>query len=358
MKITRVTEKNGRYFYIRDLEERRPSGKPKQRWIKLSRVDEGEAALHTALAALLGETAKRAGDLKTHLDDFRRIHLPTLGSEIVRKEYGRMYDLVATAFEEFNAADVEPGDIEQFLADNFSGKLNAAGKYKARLSTFFAWCVRNSRTGVKVNPCREIRLSQPPKKRSKLSAAIYWQLHAAIAPMGQCFLDLMFLCLQRPTEVRLLRESMINPGYAPGCIHFMPTKTEDSSGEEVFVFITPAIQACLDRARALRPKRKVELLDRHRDPFVIQTRTGDGYSKNGLYEVWRDAVDQVGELAKGINTRHIRPFAGKAAKQQGYTIEDLQLAYAHTDITTTQGYVNQHRDRLSAVRLSLPEKRS
>lgn len=355
MKLKRVQESNGRYYYIRDLEERRASGKPKQKWIPLSRVDEGEAALHAALAALLGEPAERAGDLVTHLADFRKHHLPTLGSDTVRKEYGRMFDVIATAFEEFNAADVEPGDVEAFLSDNFAGKLNTAGKYKARLSTFFAWCVRNSRTGVKVNPCREIRLSRPPKQRGKMNAAVYWQLHGALPPMGRCFLELAFLTLQRPTEIRLLRESQINPPERPGYIHFLPTKTEESSGEEVYVPITPEIQASLDRARALRPQRKVELLDRRRDPFIIQTRAGDGYSKNGLYEIWRDACAATG--TKGVTTRHIRPFAGAMAKKSGYTKEDVQLAYAHALMGTTEGYLDQHRERVSEVRLPLPERK-
>ncbi len=46
MKIKRVFAQDGRYYYIQDLPERRPSGRPKQRWIPLSRVDEGEAAEH------------------------------------------------------------------------------------------------------------------------------------------------------------------------------------------------------------------------------------------------------------------------------------------------------------------------
>ncbi|HXC41743.1 MAG TPA: tyrosine-type recombinase/integrase, partial [Burkholderiales bacterium] len=252
-------------------------------------------------------------------------------------------------------AEVEPGDILSFLADPKLGansrftKLNTRGKYKARLSTFFSWCVLNkAKTGVQVNPCREIKLKAPPKQRGKMNAAVYWALYDALSPMGQCFLELMYLTRQRPTEIRLLRESHIGPER----IRFKPGKTEGTSGEEVEIVRTPEINACLERARALRPKEKVTTLAKRRDPFIIQTRDGDGYAKNGIYEVWRDGVDAAG--CKGITTRHVRAFALSEMEKMGISLREIQLSAAHSDLATTQIYLDQYRERFSNVRMPRP----
>jgi len=148
-------------------------------------------------------------------------------------------------------------------------------------------------------------------------------------------------------KIRLLRESQVGPDR----LRFRPTKTEESSGEEVDVLITPEIQAVIERARSLRRKRKVEELDRHRDPFTIQTRDGDKYTKNGLYEVWRDACEAA--RVTGVTTRHVRPV-----ERLGYNVRDIQKAAAHASITTTEGYLDQYRDRLSDARLPLPPRKT
>jgi integrase len=43
-------------------------------------------------------------------------------------------------------------------------------------------------------------------------------------------------------------------------------------------------------------------------------------------------------------------------EDMGYEVRDIQKAAAHASITTTEGYLNQHRDRLSDARLPLPQR--
>ena len=349
MKTTRVYPKGLHYYYVQDLEERHPvTGRPKQKWHKLTPIADGQAAMHAALAELLGAPPSTEGNMPDLIKAYQSEMFATL-SFGVRLEYERMFTAITKGFRKFDAADVEPGDVIKFLNDNFATKLNTRGKYKARLSTFFSWCVLNqSRTGVSINPCREIRLKAPPKQRGKMTADIYWTIHDKLTPMGQCFLDLMYLTRQRPTEIRLLRESHIGPER----IRFEPTKTESTSNELVDILITPEIRAALERARSLRPKRKVEELAKHRDPYIIQARDGDKYTKNGLYEVWRDAVVAAG--CKGITTRHIRPYALSTMESLGFDVREIQLSAAHANMSTTEGYLEQYRARLSDARLPLP----
>jgi integrase len=315
-------------------------------------VSEGDAALLKKLAELLGKAPRRQGNMVALMAEFQAVHSKTLTFE-VKKEYERMFSVLGKAFEDFDARQVTPADVIKFLNDNFADKPTTKRHYKARLSTFFSWCVLNQEhTAVRVNPCREIKLKAPPKSRGKMTAAVYWRIYDALSPMGQCFLELMYLTRQRPTEIRLLRESQIGPDR----IHFRPTKTEESSGEEVDVLITPEIQAAIERARSLKPKHKIEDLAKHRDPFVIQTRDGDKYTKNGLYEVWRDACVAAG--TRGVTTRHVRPFALHEMERLGYDVREIQKAAAHASITTTEGYLDQHRDRLSDARLPLPTRKT
>lgn len=351
-KATRITIKNGRYYYIQDLDVRNPlTGKPKQKWHKLTRVDEGPAAMHEAVGQLLAEPVEALGKLPALIKDFSRVHFVTLDAG-VKKEYERMFAVISKAFAEFNGPEISAGIIEEFLNNNFAGKLNTWGKYKARLSTFFSWCVRNSaKTGVTVNPCREIKAKKPPKQRGRLNAEIYWKLYDALTPMGQCFLELMYLTRQRPTEIRLLRESQIGPER----IHFEPTKTINSSGEDLRLLITPEIRACLERARALRPKAgKVADLAKHRDPYIIQARDGDKYTKNGLYEVWRDACDAAG--TKGVTTRHVRAYALSEMEKAGHGLREIQTAAVHSTSGTTEVYLDQYRERVSDARQLLPAR--
>lgn len=350
MKIKRVHVRNGRYFYIQDLEERYSSGKPKQKWHALTRVDEGEQAMLDARDKLLGKPHKKVGNMPALLKLFRADHLPGLTPDVC-KEYERMYDFIALEWEEFDVDQAIPGDVLTFLQDNFSAKLTARRHYKARLSTFFSWCVLNDHCAT--NPCREIKLKAPVKRKGRMNAGNYWKMFDALPAMGQCFLELTYLTRQRPTEIRLLRESAILETH----IHFEPTKTEDSSGEEVDILITPAIRRALDRARSLRKKAKAGQpieLQRKRDPFIIQSEDGGHFTRSGLFSTWTRARKAAG--VKGVTTRDIRPYALHEMEAAGYSLRDIQLSAAHASVTTTEGYLEQHRDRISEAAIDLPQR--
>ena len=339
-RIPRVYPKHGSYYYLQDLEERSPkTGRPKQRWHKLTRIDEGEAALHSALAIFFSED--RSKNMPALLKQF--VATLTHLAPGVRREYERMYGVVAKAFVEFDVDQVLPGDVLDFL-ESFKDKPTTRTSYKARLSTFFSWCVVHAH--MSINPCREIRLQKPPKRKGTLDAGKFWAIYDALPPIGQCFLMLLFLTRQRPTEIRLLRENQIGPTH----IHFAPTKTTKSSGEEAFIKISPQIQTELDRARRLA---KVKTLPGS-SAYLIQTTGGTAYTKTGLHSMWRRACEQAG--VSGITTRDIRPYALKAMETAGYDLKEIQLSATHSERGQTEGYLNQYRDRVSDA-VILPPKR-
>lgn len=354
MKITRVTQKGDRHYYIEDLPERNPrSGRPRQKWHKLSKVSEGPAALHEALARLHGQPLER-GNMKKLLAEFWPVHARGLTFG-VRKEHERMYGVIGQAFADFDAPEVLPGDVLDFLQANFAEKLTARRAYKARLSTFFTWCVLNrQRTGVAVNPCREVRLPQPPKSRGRMNPAVYWKMKDALPEIGQLFLELTYLTRQRPTEIRLLRESHVLADR----LRFEPTKTARSSGEYIEVARAPRIDRILERLRELRaerlPRRKVVPIDEKRDLYLLVSEDGQPFTKSGLNSLWRRAREDAG-VGK-VTTRHIRAYALSQMEAAGEPVEKIRQAAAHTTTAQTEAYLNQHRERFSAAVLAEPPR--
>lgn len=344
MKLKRVTVKDGRYYYIQDLEDRsKTTGKPKQKWHKLSRVNSGEAALHKSLAELLGDCEKQTdGNIARVIREFQKIHLPSL-SPSVRKEYERMFRVIANGFSLFDVGEVIPGDVLEFLKQ-FDATPTARHHYKARLSTFFSWCVLKNY--ITTSPCDKVQLSAPPKCKGKWDEEQFWLLHAALPPIGQAFLELCFLTRQRSTDIRLLQESRIGRTH----IYFQPSKTINSSGEETHILITPDIQSALDRARKLA---KVKGLPGG-SGYLIQTCGGAPYTATGLRSMFARACKAVG--LPTLPPKSIRPFALKAMENAGHDLREIQKAAAHTTSATTEGYLNQYRDRVSNAVTTLPTK--
>lgn len=340
MRITRVTQSDGRYYYIRDLEARSATtGRPKQKWIPLTRVAEGEQALLAKLAELLGTApAANTGNIGKAIEGYLRHKRGDL-TPYVMKEYDRMFKVIGKAFRAFDVDQVRPGDVLTFINEKFAAKPTTRRAYKARLSEFFGWCVLQQLCAV--NPCREIRIKSPPKRGARLDLDTYWKIHDALPPQGQCFLELMYYTMQRPTEIRLLDSVQITGGH----IDFTPTKTQHSSGASVRVPITPAIEATLARLQAIN---KLQPLRGARAP-VIQDSTGSPYTRRGIYDMWKKACDKAG--VTGVTTRDVRPFALTNAEKLGYILEDLRKAAAHTTVDTTEGYISGYRETISPVHL-------
>lgn len=206
---------------------------------------------------------------------------------------------------------------------------------------------------MRENPCREIRLASGPKRKGPMNAERYWKMHDALPTRGQCFLRLMYFTRQRPTEIRLLKES----GILHDRIIFQPTKTLATSGLEVEVMRTPEIDAVLDQARKLQKVRALRDQDDRfvgGDVFVIQCEDGGGYTRWGIRSMWDDAREKAGVAS--VTTRHVRPFALKAMEDMGVDLREIQKSAVHASVTTTEGYLDQHRDRVVDVRLKEPER--
>lgn len=315
--------------------------------VKLCRVRDGVGKMYDALARRL-ETVD-LDRVPAAVAAFKLEYLPAL-SVSSRGETDRRLNVFSQDFARFTVAQVTPVDVRLSVKQLYTGKPGAAGHYKAIVSRFFRWCVES---GLRTdNPCREVRLKGPPKHKSKWTDELFNAVRDRLAPMHQCYVDLSVLLYQRTTDVRRLRRPQIQDGV----IRFEPTKTERTSGAEVDIPITPDIQKVLDRAAEVSRELKVVC------PFVVHTRRGTAYTRSGAYSAIMRAAKKVAKdrpdlSVHGLNPKDLRAYAASRASRLGYHLEQLKVGLAHTTITTTEGYVQQHSVPVSQVVLTLPERK-
>lgn len=358
---SRVYVRYGSYHWVRNTD---------QKWIKLCRVDDGQTRMYERLAEekrkteVDGDEGSMSRLVAVYMDQTDKEY-----ADSFRVEWRRRGEEVRKAFKQYSIEQVDPGAVEDFLLHNWPDKLPTQTAMKGWLSKFFGWAVR--RRHVPLNPCREITLKKPKLRttyiphghflaiRAALSTYSYTkkikgkeQTIAAKVPTGpemQVFVDLCYLTCQRSTEIRLLRWSQVD--REAKVIHFVPTKTEDSTGEAVDWPITPEIAEVLRRAKALRQAVKVQALA---DDFVLIDRKGKPKTAAACRDAWRDAIlrAKIGEV--DYTVKDIRAKALTDAKKAGYDIDALQVAGAHADRATTEGYIKQRDVPVSTVRLQLP----
>lgn len=360
---TRIYQKNKRYYlFARDPVEHPVTGKV-AKWHPLCDVSEGMDRAKVLANRIVPVRAIRdgMGDLGTHMEAYKLWALtkrdktrPTDPTRVPMHEAGsrelaRQCNILAEAFEDYDVEDVEPVDIARFC-DQWEGR-RMSQIYRLRLSGFFAWCCRK---GLRTdNPATLIKLEKPDRRMRYVTDAEYHAIRHALAtdlrgkpsangPVLQAFLDLMYLTMQRPTEIRLMRWSQVD--RERGVITFTPTKTERSTGATVLVRITPAIEEALQLASSGSGVSSV---------FVIKTRRGQPYTTFGLSSIWQRAC--VRAKVKKATSRDIRAKALTDAKKAGYSMQELQIGAGHANASTTQIYMKQGVTSESAVELGLPK---
>jgi integrase len=360
----RVYARDGSFYWAR----------PDKKWIRLARVSEGEARMLERLVEEKRrfEPAVGKGNMPRlvgiYIDQHEKNYAESYRDEWVRRGEG-----VQGYFRDWNIERVDASAVEDFLIDNWPDKLPTQKAMKAWLSTFFSWAVRKKH--VSVNPTREVKVKKPKKRNVYIPDAPFLAIRDALmlskphpktgkcskvptGPMMQCFVDLCYLTAQRSTEIRYLRWSVderdrFSSSYIDreaGVIHFLPTKTEDSSGEMVDWPITPQIDAVLQRAKLLEPA--------FGQKYVIRDRKGNPKTDQACRDAWEGAMERCGLVDAPYTIKDIRAKAMTDAKKLGYKIEEIQVAGAHTDASTTAGYIKSRDVPVSNIVLSLPKKKS
>jgi integrase len=337
----RVYERSGSWYWY-------PKGGT---WIKLCRVDAGEPKMLERLAA---EKRKREADPLATGD------MPALVDEYVREKRGEHRERswptygnhVKVEFADVNVRQVDTGHIADFLKDNWGGKLPMQRTMRAFLKGFFQWC-REKRYYTKENPCNGIKIKTPKARDVYISHEHFGMIREQLSthPMLVCMIDLCYLTAQRSTEIRALlwRPDSDKSNWVDrdkSVIHFVPTKTSESSGAAVDWPITPEIEEVLERARAT---------GKVKSNLVIHSRTGKAMTPKAALWHWDRACVRAELTAYGYTIKDIRAKALTDAQRAGYDIKSIMEAAAHTKQSTTEIYFKQKAVPVSEIRLQLPK---
>lgn len=361
---SRIYQKRNRYYlFAREPIENPRTGKV-AKWHSLCAVVDGELKARTAAADILRHNAEvlTLGDMPQHLEQFRLHELilrekdrPREPARIVMfeegsKEITRSIGVIKRAFEDFNVVQVQPVDVARFV-DQWLGQ-RMAQVYLSRLSKFFRWAVRRGLRSD--NPCLNVRVEKPKGRKRYLKHDEWHRIRDALmvgkdgkptpsGPMIQCYIDLCYLLYQRTTEIRLLKWTQID--FAAGEIHFKPTKTENSSGAAVAVRITPAVREVLERLKSLGGGGL-------RSIYLIHNRKGQPYTSHGIGDAWDRACERAG--VEDAILKDIRAKAASDAKKKGYTMEQIKVGLAHTDVEMSEEYIRGREAERSEIEMELP----
>ncbi|WP_257818004.1 tyrosine-type recombinase/integrase [Burkholderia glumae] len=279
------------------------------------------------------------------------------------KAWPKYGEYAGNGFRKVNVEDVKPGHVTNWIKVKYAGKLPMQRVMRAFLSGFFQWCIDKGR--IDANPCREVKLRKPKPRQTYITDAHFAAIRGAMlsvtydragstitaevptGPMMQCFVDLCYLTAQRSTEIRNLRWSDVD--RQAGVIHFVPSKTEDSSGVRVDFGITPEIDAVLARVRDIDGRSTIG------DAPVIHTRRGAPYAANTVLKAWKEAAKRAGLEEYGYTIKDIRAKALTDGERAGYDVKALQVAAAHTDAKMTETYIKQRAVPVADVRLTVPK---
>lgn len=318
-------------------------------WIKLCRIDEGETKMLERLAA---EMRKREipgdGDMPRFVADYVKAEVHR-HREKTWPYYG---EYVKTGFADVNVRQVDSAYVSDFLEQNYAGKPAMQNTMRAFLRGFFTWCKRK-RYFSGENPCNDVKIESKKRRDVYITHEHFGLIreHLAKHPMMVCMIDLCYLTAQRSTEIRALLWRADSPRCSwvdreKAIIHFVPTKTVESSGVAVDWPISPDIEEVLKRARST---------GKVKSGLVIHTRTGKAYTPHTALYHWREACRKAKLEEYGYTIKDIRAKALTDAQRAGYDLKAIMEAAAHTKQSTTETYFKQRAIPVSEIRLTLPK---
>lgn len=356
----RVYLKHGAYYFVSLEPMRCPKTGIVKKWIRLADESDGESKMLTALGALLGSPVLLEGSMPYVCAEFKAHKLTSYEHE-TQATYKRYLDVIAEAFEAFQAAQVTTKDCADFLRDRFKATPNTAQKYTALMSKLFKYVI--GELGLRQdNPIDQLDLSNYKTTRrtvlptheqikrirdagmmSKARKDNGKQLPTASGPMFACIIDMSYLLWARAIDIRMLKESQIENGR----IRITPSKTQKTSGKMVDITVTPAIQCVIDRARDI--KKKYQIISQ----YLFPTQKGTPYAKSGLSSMWDRAKERIG-MTDDVVFKDIRALGATDAARRGDDRKDIQTRLVHTSSKTTDIYIKEAIPDISEIDMDLP----
>jgi integrase len=254
------------------------------------------------------------------LDHFIATH-PTKSANTTR-EYVRLATKLKKVMKGFAISDVKPVHVRQILA-NSKSKVEANHLVVLLSSAFNK--ARGDGIYDGVNPCAGIKRHSAPKRTRRATVdeqAALVKGHGAM-PIA-C--ELALLLGLRVSDIRLMRLDQLTEAG----IEVQPAKTKDSTGVQLLFEWTPALRACIARAKLLR--RRVGSV------YLFPNRKGKACTYFGWYSLWRNHRRKCG-VGVDLQFKDLRRTALAATKAAHGTDAAREFA-GHGSVTTTEGYLH------------------
>lgn len=267
-----VHEHNGRY-----RKSVRVNGK--QRWVSLSRVQDGRKGFEAALRKYEADNA-RDDDRPSTVRDLLYRYLrdceraarnndPEALADTTRKGYWALADKspLLEVFGRARIEDVQPEDVIDYLKARKAAKAPIAGnRERALLSSAFSYA--NAQKWMRGNPCHGVRRNREKPKTGHVPTEAF---DAAVKKLPEHIRDAVefaYLSGLRKADVLALKRSNLEDHG----IVVVEGKTRSRTGKMVFVRWSDRLRACvqraLDRQDRIASKPASKLLHRRTRPTI------------------------------------------------------------------------------------------
>lgn len=229
----------------------------RQRWVSLSRVEDGRIGLERALRELASSSQPEAGIPQTvrdlvywYLEAQERLVRQGSVDALAPKTLSGYWALadrspLIESFGRARPADLQQSDIVRYLrARREAGAPIAGNRERALLSSAFSFAIQNEWTDA--NPCLQVPRNHERPKSKYVGDA---EFEAALAKVPRHIADVLEFAyltgLRKGDILRLRRSDLHDAGIV--CVE---GKTSRSTGKTVVIRWSKALRACIKRALA------------------------------------------------------------------------------------------------------------
>jgi hypothetical protein len=192
--------KHGRYYFVGQYEGKR-------RWVALTRVSEGDAALYAAYAKLL---RANTGTISAIMDRYIANGMEDLSERTKRDYRAYIKRNLRGVFGESMPSDIDSADIYEYLERRKAdGAPIVANREVACLSSIFNYAIR--RRLAKYNPCLGVQRNKEKPKNRYVRDDEFLKGFEAAEDYVQDLMAGIYLMGLRPGEARRLLRTQITP---------------------------------------------------------------------------------------------------------------------------------------------------
>ena len=327
----------------------------KRIWSKLSPIADGLPALYAALSQALAEGV--ADDrMPAVIAAWQRDVMPQHAEKTQRDDKARC-KVVADAFAEFAAGQVQAPDVADFLAP-FADRPRTFNAYRSLMLELMRYSiVRGFRTD---NPVAHVRTARTMKRDRYLTDSEVRRIKVGgiygddgrptrSGRMFAALVDVAYLTGQRIGDLLDLRwqrddDDPDAPHVSAEGLRFGPEKTRKKTRAAVLIRWTPKLRAAVERVRVLQAERLLKRRAGQRvvSGFLFTGQDGTPLSYSGAASMWRRA-----RLRAKVADCRIHDLRAKALtdKDEREGIGAARTMGAHSTEGQTADYIRGRKAR-------------